>query len=295
VAAILLGLVAWIVGVSRSGFWADDYLDLTHFHASLGNLSDSRINTGKYIINVFWAVGTAVFGRGSVVPFLLLDSVVLAAGLVIWLRVGVRAHWSSLEAWWIGGRRPRRAGRRSRGRPPPGLVPRGVPWRCRCDRHTRARPSTPTVHPLSRDAAPPALQRGRRRHTSSPGCPVESADPERGVRARGVGDARRRVSSGRQDQPVVRAISIRSQPARLPRSGGTPDAGRRDDLRDAGARPSQRAGFVAEMSGENGFLVPPINAARAVPVAPGGRCPAGPGVAHLVVVPSAAATFAATG
>jgi hypothetical protein len=64
VAAILLGLVAWIVGVSRSGFWADDYLDLTHFHASLGNLSDSRINTGKYIINVFWAVGTAVFGRG---------------------------------------------------------------------------------------------------------------------------------------------------------------------------------------------------------------------------------------
>ncbi|HEX3872881.1 MAG TPA: hypothetical protein VHW26_01965 [Solirubrobacteraceae bacterium] len=49
------------------------------------------------------------------------------------------------------------------------------------------------------------------------------------------------------------------------------------------------------MSGENGFLVPPINAARAVPVAPGGRCPAGPGVAHLVVVPSAAATFAATG
>jgi len=103
VGAILLGLVGWIVGVSRSGFWADDFLNLTHFDGSLGNLSDSRINTGKYIINAFWAAGTEVFGRGSVVPFLTLNSLVFAVGVITWLRVGSRTHWSGVEAWWIAG------------------------------------------------------------------------------------------------------------------------------------------------------------------------------------------------
>jgi len=101
--AVLLSLLAWIAGVSRSGFWADDFLNLTHFSNSLGDLSNNRINEGKYIINLFWAIGTTAFGTGSVVPYLLLNSLVFAVGLVLWLRAGSGTRWGPVGAWWIGG------------------------------------------------------------------------------------------------------------------------------------------------------------------------------------------------
>jgi len=100
---VLLSAMVWVTAVSRSGFWADDFLNLTHYARSLGDLSNDHLNTGHYIINVFWAVGTLAFGSGSVVPFLLLNTLVFAAGLVIWLRTGTRTRWGSVEAWWIGG------------------------------------------------------------------------------------------------------------------------------------------------------------------------------------------------
>ena len=42
--------------MSRSGFWGDDFLFLTHFNRTLGDLSDDHINTGKYAANLFWAL-----------------------------------------------------------------------------------------------------------------------------------------------------------------------------------------------------------------------------------------------
>ncbi len=102
-AAIALNALVWITGLSRSGFWADDFLNVTHFSHSLGHLSDNHINTGKYVINVFWAVGTEAFGAGSVVPFLLLNSLALASGVTIWLWAGTGRHWSATDACWIGG------------------------------------------------------------------------------------------------------------------------------------------------------------------------------------------------
>ena len=73
--AVGLSLLTWVTAVSRSGFWADDFLFLTHYNRTLGDLSDTQTNTGKYAANVFWAVGTSAFGTGSVVPFLLLFGV----------------------------------------------------------------------------------------------------------------------------------------------------------------------------------------------------------------------------
>ncbi len=101
--AIILNLIVWAVAVSNSGFWADDFLWVTHFSRSLGDLSNYHFNVGKYIINAFWALGTEAFGDGSVVPFLLLNSVVFAVGIIMWLWAGIKNRWSSVEAWWIGG------------------------------------------------------------------------------------------------------------------------------------------------------------------------------------------------
>ncbi|HXQ00882.1 MAG TPA: hypothetical protein VN845_12575 [Solirubrobacteraceae bacterium] len=101
--AITLNLMVWAVAVSNSGFWADDFLWVTHFSRSLGDLSNYHFNVGKYIINAFWALGTEAFGDGSVVPFLMLNSVVFATGVIMWLWAGTKERWSSVEAWWIGG------------------------------------------------------------------------------------------------------------------------------------------------------------------------------------------------
>jgi hypothetical protein len=100
---ILLSLIVWVIAVSRSGFWADDFLNLTHFARSLGDLSNDHINTGKYVINVFWAIGTYAFGSGSVAPFLILNTLVFGAGVVMWLRGGTKGAWRAIDAWWIGG------------------------------------------------------------------------------------------------------------------------------------------------------------------------------------------------
>jgi hypothetical protein len=102
IVAVLLNLMVWVTGVSRSGFWADDFLNLTSFNRTLGELSNDHINKGKYVINLFWAVGTDAFGLGSPVPFLLLNMLVLGTGLILWLRVGSRTRWSPLAAWWTG-------------------------------------------------------------------------------------------------------------------------------------------------------------------------------------------------
>ncbi len=102
VAVLSLSVMVWITAVSRSGFWADDFLNVTQYARTLGDLSNDHVNTGKYIANVFWAIGTTAFGSGSVVPFLLLNTLVFAAGVAIWLRVGSRTAWGSVEAWWIG-------------------------------------------------------------------------------------------------------------------------------------------------------------------------------------------------
>jgi len=103
VGAVALSLMAWVTGLSRSGFWADDFLNLTSFNRTFGALSNDQINKGKYVINAFWALGTDAFGLGSVVPFLLLNGLILAAGVALWLWLGARRHWSAVEAWWIGG------------------------------------------------------------------------------------------------------------------------------------------------------------------------------------------------
>lgn len=100
---IALNCIVWATAVSRSGFWADDFLWVTHFSRSFGDLSNYRFNIGKYIINIFWAIGTEAFGAGSVVPFLVLNSLVFATGLTAWLWVGAKRSWSSVQAWWIGG------------------------------------------------------------------------------------------------------------------------------------------------------------------------------------------------
>ena len=99
---IILCIMVWVAAVSHSGFWADDFFNITHYNRSLGDLS-YHDNQGKYVINAFWALGTLAFGLGSVVPFLLLNTLVFTVGVVMWLWIGSRARWGITEAWWIGG------------------------------------------------------------------------------------------------------------------------------------------------------------------------------------------------
>jgi hypothetical protein len=99
---VTLSILVWVTAVSRSGFWADDFFNMLHYNRSLGDLS-YHANQGKYVINVFWALGTLAFGLSSVVPYLILNSLVFAIGVVIWLWAGTRARWGTTEAWWAGG------------------------------------------------------------------------------------------------------------------------------------------------------------------------------------------------
>jgi hypothetical protein len=101
--AIGLSAIAWVTSLSRSSFWADDFLNVTHFFHTFGSLSDDQTNKGKYVINLFWAIGTYAFGQGSDVPFLLLNSMILLAGLTLYLRAREGSGWTATSAWWVAG------------------------------------------------------------------------------------------------------------------------------------------------------------------------------------------------
>lgn len=100
---IVLNAITWVVALSRSGFWADDFLLITTYSRSLGNLTDATIYGGKYTANLFWAVATTAFGDGSDIPFLVLNTLIFVAGTTVWLRFGLQARWSHTAAWWVAG------------------------------------------------------------------------------------------------------------------------------------------------------------------------------------------------
>jgi hypothetical protein len=100
---IALNAVTWVVALSRSGFWADDFLLITTYARSLGNLTDVATNGAKYTGNLFWAVATTAFGDGSAIPFLVLNTLVFVAGVTLWLQFGLRVRWSRTAAWWVAG------------------------------------------------------------------------------------------------------------------------------------------------------------------------------------------------
>jgi hypothetical protein len=93
--------LVWCVGLGKAGFWADDFTNMHLYSHSLGDLTNYDGNTGKYTINLFWGLMTTAFGSGSVVPYLVVDSLTLFAGLFLWFRWGVGRHWSATTAWWI--------------------------------------------------------------------------------------------------------------------------------------------------------------------------------------------------
>jgi hypothetical protein len=94
-------VLVWFVALGKSGFWADDFTNMQIYSHSLGDLFNYHGNTGKYTINLFWGLMTTAFGSGSVVPYLVVDTLVFAAGVGLWFRWGVGRRWRRGTAWWI--------------------------------------------------------------------------------------------------------------------------------------------------------------------------------------------------
>jgi hypothetical protein len=98
---IVVYSLVWLVAVGKSGFWADDFINMQLYHHSLGDLFNYHGNTGKYTINLYWGLMTTAFGSGSDVPYLVVNSLCLIVGVGLWVRWGVDRHWRRGTAYWI--------------------------------------------------------------------------------------------------------------------------------------------------------------------------------------------------
>jgi hypothetical protein len=99
---LLLSILAWIGGLLQSSFWADDFQNLVFFHG-FHNFFNMDFGQGQFSGNLFWTLGTMAFGSGSDVPYLLLNSSILAAGLAMWTLACNSTRWSELAGWWVIG------------------------------------------------------------------------------------------------------------------------------------------------------------------------------------------------
>lgn len=86
----VLGILVWITSMIKADFWADDFSNLTKYGRTFGPILETD---GKLIINLYWFVGSYFFGPGSVIPYLLLNSLVFVGSIFILTKVGISRGW----------------------------------------------------------------------------------------------------------------------------------------------------------------------------------------------------------
>jgi hypothetical protein len=97
---LFLTSCCWFGALVKSGFLADDFLNLVTY-SNFSHFFSIQYDDGQFPVNVFWTVGYISFGTGSAIPYLLVDTTVFVSGLFLWLRAGTARRWAAPQGWWI--------------------------------------------------------------------------------------------------------------------------------------------------------------------------------------------------
>ena len=96
-AVLFCFFLLWIASLTKTSFFADDYGFLKLYWKDLNLESGNTGNAGRYIVNIFFAFGTTIFGSGSAIPFEVISGSLLLAGL--WLIAKSTSEKSHENLW----------------------------------------------------------------------------------------------------------------------------------------------------------------------------------------------------
>ncbi len=87
---ILLSSISLIDAIGNNHFWADDFGNIAAFNQSLGSFNDLSVNSGRFILNLFFFIMGMSFGVGSSFPYLISASVISGVGIFLILNESVK-------------------------------------------------------------------------------------------------------------------------------------------------------------------------------------------------------------
>jgi hypothetical protein len=93
-----LGILTLLASLTRSSLFADDFTNIVKFNGGLGPLSQSD---GKVVMNLFWFLGTAYFGNGSPLPFLVMNLVLFGLAMHILQKSFGYRGWNPDSIFWV--------------------------------------------------------------------------------------------------------------------------------------------------------------------------------------------------
>jgi hypothetical protein len=75
--------LSYLSAYLRTGFWADDFLQLGTFYHDATPFGHSSVTIGRYWANVYWGVSTSAFGTTSDTSYLLLTTTIFFSSLIL--------------------------------------------------------------------------------------------------------------------------------------------------------------------------------------------------------------------
>lgn len=87
---ILLSSISLIDAIGNNNFWADDFGNIAAFNQSLGSFNDLSVNSGRFILNLFFFMMGTSFGVGSSFPYLISASLISGTGIFLILYESVK-------------------------------------------------------------------------------------------------------------------------------------------------------------------------------------------------------------
>jgi len=74
-------LISFFAAYLRTGFYADDFMQMGTFYHNAIPYGHTSITLGRYWANVFWGISTTAFGTTSDAPYLIFSTLIFFAGL----------------------------------------------------------------------------------------------------------------------------------------------------------------------------------------------------------------------
>ena len=87
---IMVSSISLVDALGKNKFWADDFGNISAFNQNLGSINDLSVNSGRFILNLFFFIMGTSFGVGSSTPYLISASLISGFGIFLILYESVK-------------------------------------------------------------------------------------------------------------------------------------------------------------------------------------------------------------